>query len=197
MGYTAEQLDQWATWLETETSYSLAKFGTPEQLQYFVDGVATSEFSWKMSAVGYLNRAILRMEDGRPIPSTELRTVQELGKSEHNHITCAAIGQLAWGRAGSLLPVFCDMVEAWREALATRDIAPLELVPATVAMQNQGFDRLQELQDGNYAKTFDAHIRHIGLPVHAAFIDLAEQYGWPQSGTSSTQDARPWAPAFV
>ena len=194
MGYTAEQLDRWAAWLETETDYGLAKFPADAQLDYFAQGVARGDFSWKMSAVGYLNRAILRVHDGQPLEGMELRTVQELGKAAHNHITCALVGRLAWDGTLDFRPAFSDVVGEWRAALATERMTQLELTRTTVTTQNERFDRLQAIQDADNPAEFDAYALEMGLPIQAAFLDLAERHGWPQPGVSSTEDVRLWTP---
>jgi hypothetical protein len=192
MRYSAEQLDRWATWLDTEESYAVTKFETAVQMRYFRIGVSRGDFSWMSSAVGYINRASLRSQGGAPIPGAELRVVQELGKAAHNHIACAAVGRLAATHGNSLIAAYLDVQDEWRRALNTRDVVPLALGPRAVATQLEAFRNLQEAQDTGSPEVFEGQVLRMSLPVHTAFIHAAETYGWPQPGLSSTADAVPW-----
>jgi hypothetical protein len=192
MGYTPEQLDRWATWLDIENSYAVTKFDTATQMHYFRIGVSRGDFSWMSSAVGYLNRAVLRSEGGTPIPDAEHRVVQEVGKAAHNHIACAAAGRLALVGGNSLIAAYLDVQDEWRNALAAGSFLPVTLHPTTVQAQLQAFGELQAAQDTGSADVFAQQARAMSLPLHAAFINAAETYGWPQPGLSSTADVMPW-----
>jgi hypothetical protein len=195
MRYSAEKLDRWATWLDIETSYAVTKIETSTQLRYFRSGVSRGDgdTSWMSSAVSYISRASLRSPVGVPLPGTELRVVQELGKAAHNHIACAAVGRLAATHGNSLIAAYLDVQDEWRRALNTRDVVPLGLGPRAVATQLEAFRDLQEAQDTGSPEVFEGQVLRMSLPVHVSFINAAENYGWPQPGLSSTADAVPWA----
>jgi hypothetical protein len=194
MKYTPRQLDWWATWMIGETAYAIKKYPDAEQLRYFDEGVNNGDFSWMSSAVGYLLRAVLRVEDGKPIKGAELAVVRDLGKAAHNHLACAAVGRLAVNDSPNLFTSGLSVIYNWRTKLADHDIAPIGLNRAAADAQKGAFSVLQIIQDGGTPQAFDEQIRAMGLPVHAAFIDAAEAYGWVWPGVSSTADAVLWTP---
>jgi hypothetical protein len=194
MSYGPDQLDRWATWLETETSYAFSKFkGRTAQLRDFSGGVYRGDTSFGARAVSYLQRAIVRTTEGRPVPGTELRVVQELGKASLACIGCASVGRLALVGGNSLIAAFFDIADEWRTTLEAEDITPLALGVHAVAAQRKAFWLLQMIQDKGDGVDFEAHIRGMSLPLQATFINAAEQYAWPQPGLSSTADVVLWA----
>jgi len=190
VGFSEAQLDKWANWLETETSYSVGKFPTSEQLRYFDIGVARGDFSFEMSALGYFKRAVLKAGILSVGQAVALRAVQEVGKSAHNHLACAATARVAFGQAPSFMGSMFDTVDEWRGRLATQDIKSLPLTLATIDELSLGFATTQQLQDEANTAEFTRVLAGVALPVQATFIDLAETYGWPQPGISSSEDIR-------
>lgn len=198
MRFTEAQLDLWQAWLVTETGYSVTKFPTEAQIDYFNEGVTRGSFSWRQSAVGYMVRAVQRVENGQIIQGNGPKATQEVAKAGHNHTMCAATGRLVLaGARGSLAGIFAGVVMDWRTELAKGGVEPVDLTPVAVAAQRAAFDELQRIQDSGTAAEFDHAIREMTLPLHAGAISLAAEYGWPQPGLSSTADLVPWEPPRI
>lgn len=189
MRFSRFELERWATWLDLETSYSVAKFPTPEQLRYFEMGVDRGEFSWASSSAGYLHRAglLTGLDDAGAI----LRFVQNVGKSAHNHMACAAVARVYFGSDTSLLSAYFNVQDEWRNMLG--GVEPLEVTAGSGKEQGKKFAVLQGIQDAKDYEGFQKYLRRIALPVHAGFISLCSQFDWPQPGVSSTEDVRVWS----
>lgn len=185
MKFSPASLDRWATWLDIETSYALTKFTTAEQLSYFEAGVKRSDFSFADSAVGYLNRAALR-------PHISLRVVQEIGKSAHNHMACAAVARVWARKQDALIPAYFDIQDEWRAEIEKGEVEPISPTAEVVADQFGEFGVLQRIQDAGNVEGFDNFLMVTSLPIHAGFICLAETVGWPTPGISSSEDVRVW-----
>jgi hypothetical protein len=195
MAFSAEQLDRWEAWLMAERAYAVTKFPADEQVRYFEQGVTVGPFSWRNSILGYMLRAALGSQNGRPLAGRSLRMVQETGKSAHNLATLAATGRVVLLGANDMSEGFSTVVGELRHALANQAVDPILPTEVVVADQKAAFADLQVIQNEGAPESFDARVMGMNLPVHAGFITLAEAYGWPQPGLSSTQDVQPWAAA--
>jgi hypothetical protein len=193
MGYSEVQLDRWSAWHYQEAVYTTRKHAG-NQINLLRQSVATDEPAIAEIATNYLRRADIRLLGGVALHEPAgLRIVQDVGKAAQSYLAYATATVTHEKPQSAMLDNFPGVIDDWRRQLYGRTIQAFEVSTQSIAQQMEalsGAASRAQLHDLSGLRT---KIREVALPVCATFITLAEQYGWPQPGVSSTEETILWA----
>lgn len=173
-------------WMELETSYALTKIKPVEQYPYWEQGITRGSYSFRSSALSYVQRAraITRVLEEIP-QASGINMVQALGKAAHNLVALEATGRSYYDSKRTQIAASLETVAVLSEHIHPDVAVGLSHLDETYQKRRWLFSHLQYWQDEKDMKTFHRQL----LPeMHIAadqFVSAAELYGWPEPGISS------------
>ncbi len=206
--FTERDIKLWREWMDGENSYTQgdeshpAKFTAEEQSKRITEGILKDSPSFGEGANGRLRRFLstgpLLREAPLKFEEVKYKVVRDLGKSAHNHYV-ALVFLAHTFRGEPLEGAFSGVLDGLEAILSANAQDPLLLerftqLDLTLGGDNiAAFQMLQSLQDRGDIKGLEDGLYDQTAKVHAGFIAVASEFGWPEPGVDSTLDANPWS----
>jgi hypothetical protein len=186
-----ETLDKWRRWGTIEYGYAFEKYKTQETgVSHFNQGVVTGERAWLDQAHSYFRGKVFEQGLGTD-KVIDLKYSQSFLKAGFNILACASVAQVAFGKQGQVVDSFNQLVDQWGVVLATLDASHISETPDNSEL-TPGYTLLEQFQKTEDSYKFMRLIQGIALPICATSVVIAEKYGWPKPGVSSTEDVTDW-----
>ena len=187
--------ERYEHWMGVESSYAFSKYGPAEQYPYVEAGVARGSFSYKISILNYLQRALKFSEALNAYGDDRigLQVVQSLGKSAHNLVALEASARAYYSGSPIQVATGFDTFYALADRLNVTVPYDTDSIIKAQLRRRQLFDGLQIAQDGGDMAAFHELLQPEMQLAANHFASAAETYGWPEPGYPSG-NITPWQP---